>query len=220
VAAKVGVPRPAARRFLLTLVDLGYARKTGKAFELTSKIMDLGFSYLSTLDVSQSSQPYLQALAKKVGATCSVVVLDDTEIVYVARAFVEQVIPSPITLGSRLPAYATAGGRVLLAGLPEPSRKTILQRSKPTGFTPHTVTELPKLMKLLARVEEEGYALVSEELSAGLRSIAVPVRNRGGATVAALSMSGRVWNDTKEALVTRHLPALKATAQSLANHLG
>lgn len=220
VAGRIGVPRPAARRFLLTLVDLGYARKSGRTFELTSKVMDLGFSYLASLQFPQFSQPYLQQLAQALNETCSIVVRDGADIVYVARAFVEQVMPSPINLGSRLPAFATAGGRVLLASLPAEERGQVLAASALRKFTPQTVARPPELLKILERVHKQGYAVVEEELSAGLRTMAVPVRNRAGETLAALTASGHVWRQTREAMVQGHLPAMRATAQALTNHLG
>ncbi len=219
VAQKIGVPRPAARRFLLTLVDLGYATQNGKAFQLRPKVLDLGFAYLSSLDIWELGQAYLEDLAKQVRETCSMAVLEGSEIVYVGRTFVERVIPSQIVVGTRLPAYATSMGRVLLAALPEDERRALLARSPLQRLTPRTVVDVEALMNLLSDIGKQGFALVDEELSLGLRSVAVPVFNRSRKVVAALNISANVWRATTEEMVRTQLPLLRAAAEDLSRKL-
>lgn len=220
VAQKIGVPRPAARRFLLTLVDLGYATQNGKTFQLRPKVLDLGFAYLSSLDIWELGQAYLEDLARSVKETCSMAVLEGTEIVYVGRTFVERIIPSQIVLGTRLPAYATSMGRVLLAGLPEDEQRATLRRTSLQQLTPRTVVDIDALLQLLADIREQGFALVDEELSLGLRSIAVPIFDRSRTTIAAMSISANVWRATTEEMLNTQLPLLRVAAEKLSRTRG
>lgn len=219
LAQRTEMPRPAARRFLLTLVDLGYAAQQGKYFRLRPDVLNLGFAYLSTLDVWRLGQPYLDEIAQATGETCSVSILDGPEIVYVARTHVQRIIAGEISVGSRLPAYATSMGRVLLAALPEDEQRALLVRSDLRPFTPHTVCDAEALVGLLRAVRSDGHALVDQELAAGLRSMAVPLSNRQGKVVAAINISTQAWRLSREEMLTRYLPLLRKAAADLAAKL-
>lgn len=219
VAQRANIPRPAARRFLLTLVDLGYASQEGKCFRLRPKVLDLGFAYLLSLDVWRLGQAYLDGIAQEAGETCSISILDGTEIVYVARTYVQRVISAEIGVGSRLPAFATSMGRVLLASLSEEAQRKVLSDSQLRPLTPNTVYDLERLIVLFREVASAGYALVDQELVLGLRSIAVPIRNRRGRVVAAMSISSHAWRVTKEQLIHTHLPLLLTAAEEMAPKL-
>lgn len=219
LAQRTDMPRPAARRFLLTLVDLGYAAQQGKYFRLRPDVLNLGFAYLSTLDVWRLGQPYLDEIANATGETCSVSILDGTEIVYVARTHVQRIISGEISVGTRLPAYATSMGRVLLAALPEDEQRALLAKSDLRALTPHTVCDAEALVALLSTVRSDGYALVDQELAAGLRAMAVPLSNRQGKVVAAINISTQAWRLPREEMLTRYLPLLRKAAAELAPKL-
>ena len=170
-----GLDRATARRCLLTLAELGYARYDGKFFELTPRILRLGHAYLSATPLPRLVQPFLDRLSEEVGQSASASVLDGTEIVYVARAAQKRVMSINLTAGSRLPAYCASMGRVLLAALPDAEARDILAASDLKASTPFTRTEPDVLMAEFARIRREGHAVIDQELEIGLCSIAVPL---------------------------------------------
>jgi IclR family pca regulon transcriptional regulator len=180
VATRTGMPRAAARRFLLTLVDVGYVRTAGKAFELTPRVLELGVSYLSALGLPEIAQPHLEALSAQVGESVSVAVLDGTDIVYVARAAGRRIMSVDITIGTRFPAYATGLGRVLIAALPEGEWEQHLPQPPLTRFTPRTVTTASDLFAELRAAREQGWAHADGELEEGLHSLAVALNGPAG----------------------------------------
>ena len=216
VARRADMPRAAARRFLRTLETLGYVRGSGdgtsRTYALTPRVLELGFSYLSALSLPEIVQPHLERLSRDVDESVSAAVLDGTDIVYVARVPTRRIMSVRITIGTRFPAYATSMGRVLLAGLPEGESDAAAAASPLLPLTDRTVTDPGALRAELARVREQGWSLVDGELEPGLRSIAVPLRDRTGAVVAALNVSTSATRDTVDRVVDVYLPALRSAA--------
>lgn len=196
VAEASGLARATVRRLLLTLVDLGYAATDGATFWLTPRIMDLGFSYVSSLQLPEIAQPHLEQLSRVVGESASMSVLDGEDIVYVARVPVTRIMSLTITVGTRLPAEPTAMGRVLLAGLADVGAHSDL-----------------------AEVRLRGYAVVDQELETGLRAVAAPVTDSTGATVAAVNIATSASSYSLAELHERIAPAVVETARLISNDL-
>ncbi|WP_251452591.1 IclR family transcriptional regulator C-terminal domain-containing protein [Microbacterium sp. Marseille-Q6648] len=215
VARRAGLTRAAASRFLRTLVALGYVRSDEREFSLTPRVLELGFSYLSSLSLPEIVQPHLELLSRAVDESVSAAVLDGTDVVYVARVPTRRIMNVRITIGTRFPAYATSMGRVLLAGMPRPERDAVIAASDLTHLTDRTLTDPHALARELDRVGEQGWALVDGELEPGLRSIAVGLRGRAGATVAAMNVSTGSSSDDPGAVRDRFLPAMRETAAAI-----
>lgn len=209
VAEASGLDRATARRCLLTLAQYGYATHDGKFFTLTPRVLRLGTACLATMPLPQVVQPSLDRLSDKLGESASVSILDGDEIVYVARAAQRKVMSISLMLGSRLPAYCTSMGRVLLAALPEEEMRGRLERVPLPARTPHTITDPEALMAELARVRSQGYAVIDQEVEIGLRSIAVPLYDAHGKVVAALNLGLPAIGDTADDLAPRYLLALQ-----------
>ena len=215
VARRADLTRAAARRFLLTLETIGYVRSDGRNFALTPRVLELGFSYLSALSLPEIVQPNLEALSREVDESVSAAVLDDTDIVYVARVPTRRIMSVRITIGTRFPAYATSMGRVLLAGLPDDALTAALDASDRRDLTGRTVTDRSALADEIRNVREQGWSLVDGELEAGLRSIAVPLHDRDGRVVAALNVSTSATRDSLERVRDAYLPPLLRAAASI-----
>lgn len=220
VARRVEISPAAARRFLRTLETLGYVRSDGKRFALTPRVLELGFSYLSSLSLPEIMQPHLEKLSRAVDESVSAAVLTGSEIVYVARVPTRRIMAVGITIGTRFPAYATSMGRVLLAELPAEELTAILEDNAPQPLTERTLIEPPAITAELARVRTQGWAIVDGELELGLRSAAVPVRGREGRVAAALNISTSASRDSLERLRDQHLPLLLETAAAIEADLG
>ena len=219
VAAASGLDRATARRCLLTLAQLGYADYDGKFFTLTPRVLRLGTACLAAMPLPQVVQPWLDQLSDELGESTSVSIIDGGDIVYVARAARKKVMSISLMPGSRLPAYCTSMGRVLLSALPEADARAILTRAPLLARTPRTVTDPEALMSELARVRAEGFAMIDQEVELGLRSIAVPLRNVHGRTVAALNLGLPAMGDDCESLAPRYLPALRRIQSEVAQVL-
>jgi IclR family pca regulon transcriptional regulator len=215
VADRTDMHRAAARRFLLTLVREGYVETDGKYFRLRPKILELGFSALSSLDIWEIVQPVLNELSDKLEESCFAAVLDGGSAVYVARAASNRVINVGINLGSRVPAHAVSTGRVLLAGLSGPEFETYLASVKLEKFTPNTVTSKVKLREIIDEVRRQGWATVDQELEIGLRSISAPIRSRAGSVTAALNVCCPSARVTPEDMRSRILGELLDAAQRI-----
>ncbi|NMH99410.1 IclR family transcriptional regulator [Pseudonocardia acidicola] len=215
VARATGLTRAAARRFLLTLVDLGYVRTDGRLFALTPRVLELGYSYLSSLSLPEVAAPHLENLVRTVRESASVSVLDGGDVVYVARVPTSRIMTVAITIGTRFPAYATSMGRVLLAALPPAELDAVLAGLRPEPLTDNTITDLDGLRRELDAVRAAGYCLVDQELELGLRSLAVPIRDRSGAVVAAANVSTQASRGTPEAVLRDVLPELQACAAAI-----
>ena len=211
VARRAELTRAAARRFLHTLTSLGYVRTDGRLFALTPRVLELGFSYLSSLSLPEIAQPHLERLSHEVGESVSAAVLDGTDIVYIARVPTRRIMSVRIMIGTRFPAYATSMGRVLLAGLPDEERDAVLAASARVHLTDRTLTEPAALRAELDRVRAQGWAAVDGELEQGLRSLAAPIRGRGGSVIAAVNVSTAATVEPVSALVDRFLPRLLET---------
>jgi len=215
VARETGLTRAAARRFLLTLSDLGYVRSDGRRFALTARVLELGYAYLSALSLPEVAEPHLERLVAEVRESSSLSVLDGDDIVYVARVPTSRIMRVAINVGTRFPAYATSMGRVQLAGLPEERLEEYLARADLRRLTSHTLTSAAQLRAELARVRRQGWALVDQELEEGLRSIAAPIRDRAGAVVAAVNVSAHASRASSETVRTVLLPPLLAAAAGI-----
>lgn len=219
VAREVGLTRAAARRFLLTLVDLGYVRSDGRRFSLTPRVLELGYSYLSSLTLPELAQPHLEQLSAEVHESSSVSVLNGTDVVYVARVATSRIMSVAINVGTRFPAYATSMGRVLLAGLDDDEFEARLAGHELRPLTDKTVTDPRKLRAELARIRSQGWAIVDQELEAGLRSVAAPIHDRHNRVVAAVNLSTHAGRTTLERLRKELLPPLRRTAAAIAADL-
>lgn len=220
VARATGLARATARRALITYEHLGYVEAHGRTFALTPRVLSLGFPPLSHTSLPEIAAPHLAELAGRVNESASLAVLSgDTgaEIQYTARVATRRIMSANITVGTRLPAYPTSMGRVLLAGIPEAECQVRVRELAP--LTPHTVTDPVAFARVLAGVREQGYALVDEELEEGLRSIAVPVRDRTGRVVAAVNVAMHTTRRTAQQCVSEVLPELYGTASRIEGEL-
>ena len=209
VAHRTGLSRAVARRFLLTLVRDGYATTDGKYFRLAPKVLDLGYAFLTSLDVWAVAQPVMAEVVAQTGEACSAAVLDGAEIVYVARVAAGRIIQVGLNVGSRLPAFCTAMGRVLLAGLPPAQMDAVLAEAPRPAFTDRTLIDETALRAAITRAGTAGYAVVDEELEIGLRSLAVPIHSRAGEVRAAMSISLQTSRGPLAQVAETCLPALR-----------
>ena len=212
VAAATGVTRAAARRFLLTLAELGYVRSEGRYFSLTARVLELGFAYLSSLSLPEIAEPHLEALVAEVNESSSVSVLDGADVVYVARVPTSRIMTVVISVGTRFPAYCTSMGRVLLAGLPDDALESYLENVRLEPLTSRTVNSVAALRGELTKTRTQGYSLVNQELEDGLRAIAAPVRDRTGRVIAAVNVSAHASRTSLEVMRRDLLPPLLKTA--------
>jgi IclR family pca regulon transcriptional regulator len=215
VARSTGLTRAAARRFLLTLADLGYVRTDGKYFSLTARVLELGYAFLSSLSLPEVAQPHLERLSAEVHESSSVSLLEGTDIVYVARVGVSRIMTVTINVGTRFPAHATSMGHVLLAGLPDDELDTYLKTVRLDRLTAHTLTSPAVLRAELAEVARQGWAMVDQELEESLRSVAAPIRDRKGSVVAAVNLSTHASRTTPESVRDDLVPPLLATANRI-----
>jgi len=215
VARITGLTRAAARRYLLTLTKLGYTSFDGKFFSLMPRILRLGHAYLSASGFPSYVQPYLEQISAATGESSSAAILDDTEIVYVARAATRRIMSINLAVGSRLPAYCTSLGRALLAALPKEAISDYFRRVDLRPYTPKTKTKREAIMTALADVRTKGYAQVDEELELGLRSISVPVYDARGTVIGAINVSAQAARVTAAAMPREMLPHLRAAQEAL-----
>lgn len=220
VAKSTGLDRAAARRCLLTLSELGYADYDGKFFVLTPRILRLGHAYLAATPLPRIVQPFLEKLSAATGESASASVLDGTDILYIARASLKRVMSINLSPGTRLPAYCSSMGRVLLAGMNPNAARDLLQRSDLRPNTPHTLYEIAPLMDEIARVASQGYAVIDQELEIGLRSIGVPLINNRGETVAAINIGAQAARVSVAEMVEMYLPLMRSTREELRPLLG
>ncbi|HYY14010.1 MAG TPA: IclR family transcriptional regulator C-terminal domain-containing protein [Chthoniobacterales bacterium] len=215
VAAHAGLPRAAARRSLLTLQHLGYVAAQGRQFFLTPRVLELGYGYLSSLALPELAHQAMQRLSQRVGESCSMAVLDGTEIVYVARVAVRRLMSVALGVGSRLPAFAASMGRVLLADKSDRELTTWLRENTFRPITAHTIHKPRALHAEILKVRRQGYAFVSQELELGLCSIAVPIHSLTGRAVCGLNVSMRYTGDVKAVAVKKMLPGLRSARQAI-----
>ncbi|WP_422367478.1 IclR family transcriptional regulator domain-containing protein [Pelagibius sp.] len=219
VADRTGYDRASARRSLLTLYHLAYASYDGKYFSLTPRVLRLGLAALAALPLPQIVQPWLDQLSDQIGQSCSVAILDETEIVYIARAAQRRVMSIGLMPGSRLPAHCTSMGRVLLAALPEAEARALVERSDLTPRTARSLTNPAEIMSEIAKVRARGHAVIDQEVEIGLRSLAVPLENSRGQVVAALNTGVSAGQEPLETMEDRFLEPLRRTQAGLARVL-
>jgi IclR family pca regulon transcriptional regulator len=219
VARETSLTRAAARRFLLTLVELGYIDFDGRLFSLRPRVLELGYSYMSTLSFSEIALPAMRDLVDKTSVSVSMSVLDGDDAVYIAHVSAKRILAITVSVGTRVPAYATALGQVLLASMPDAEVKDYLARQEFEAFTPNTVVDRDELVELLETVRVQGYAFGDEGLELGLRTIAVPVTDARGVAVAGLGVSTQANSATRDVMRREYLPALLATAEQISAHL-
>ncbi|MET0961452.1 MAG: IclR family transcriptional regulator C-terminal domain-containing protein [Noviherbaspirillum sp.] len=215
ISHKTGIPRAAVRRCLYTLKRLGYADSEANNFFLKPKILSLGYSYLSSTPLTVSAQPCLNSISRALNESCSLAVLDNDEVLYVARSATSRVMSIALNTGSRLPAYCTSLGRVMLASLSEDALRQYFDTVKLRAYTERTVVSVARLREILSEVRVSGYSVVEEELEVGLRSIAVPVRGASGVVHAALNVGAQATRVSTRQMEEEFLPALLRGAQEL-----
>ena len=215
IARRTGMTRAAARRFLLTLVDLGYVAVADRRFRLRPTVLELGFTYLTMLSLPQLATPYLTALAEQLHETTSMAVLDGHDVVYVVRTGGRRVIASGIGVGTRLPAYVTSHGRVLLAGLPDDQLDAYLAAARLTPRTARTITDPAVLRERVLATREQGYSLLDQELEESVTSMAVPVHGPTGAVIASLNVGSHSSRNTPDQLRELALEPLREAARQL-----
>jgi IclR family pca regulon transcriptional regulator len=219
VAAATGLTRAGARRILLTLQALGYVEGDGKLFRLTPRILELGFAYLSTLPLWNLAEPVMEDLSEAMGESTSASVLDGADIVYVLRVSTRKIMRVSLGTGSRLPAYCTSMGRVLLAGLPPAEARALLASAPLVAHTAHTLTDVDAVMARVQQARRQGWCLVDQELEEGLVSLAAPIVGRGGQTIAAINLSGQANRTSAEAMREHMVAPLLQAAQRISDLL-
>ena len=212
VATAAGLARPTARRLLLTLEELGFVRASGGAFQLTPKVLTLGMAYVGALGLWDIARPHMEALVTRTGESSSMAQLDGSDIVYVARVSVPKIIALRVEIGTRFPAALTSQGKVLLAALsPDQLAATLAEPSR-SGLPPFIGRTPDQLRDELTAIRARGWALADEELAPGVRSVAVPVRDRDGAVQAAMNVTVHAAETSTDRLLQEHLPLLLRTA--------
>lgn len=219
-AERTGLARAVVRRFLYTLVELGYVITDGKYFRLTAKILDLGFAYLSSFSLPKIAERFLEEVTLETKESSSASVLDGDEIVYVARVQTRRIISIALGIGSRLPAFCTSMGRVLLAHLPVEELEKFLKTAELQRFTDKTICDPDTLGRELATVRRQGYALVDQELEIGLRSLAVPVFASRSRAIAAINIGTQAARTSKTELQQHFLPILRTAAKNISSCIG
>lgn len=219
-AARTGLSRTAARRYLLTLESLGYVYTDGRLFGLTPRVLRVGWSYFDSARLPRTVQPYLQQISASINESVYVSVLDGWELVVIARNGVSRVMTTGFVLGARVPAPLISPGVVLLAHKQDQDAVSAwLKNVELAPYTPHTLTSKTRLLEKIEQARADGYALVEQQLQVGVRGIAVPLRNRHGEVVAALSTNMPIKNESADAALKRVLPALQEAAVAMLNVL-
>ena len=214
-ATATQLSRATARRALLTLTELGYVEQQGRDFALSPNILKLGFAYLATQSWIERVQPLLKELSERMRESTSAATLEGTEIVYVARVPTRRIMSATLSVGSRLPAFHTALGRVQLGYLDEREIWRRLKSTRIEPYTPSTITDLQALYDRVRADLEQGFSIVDEELERGLRAIAVPIIDRAGQAIGAINLSTHSARITRNEMRQRFLPALRAVAEQV-----
>ena len=220
VARLAGTTRATARRILLTLERLGHVRSDGRRFSLTPRVLALGWSYLSSLNLWEIAQPLMEDLVEETGESCSAATLDLPDVVYVARVPTRRIMSITLGVGTRLPAHATSMGRVLLAALDPTSSTPSSARRRSSRSPTARSARAAALRPAIDEVRAQGWALVDQELELGLRSVAAPIQDGERRTVAALNVSAAASRVPLSKLREEILPSLLATADAVSTALG
>lgn len=220
LAELTGLSRPTVRRIVLTLEKLGYLRVDGRSYSLTPHVLELGRAYMSSLNLTDVSEPFMEEVTKVTGHTCSMAALDGEDAVFLTRVPSQRVMRHTLTTGTRLPAFATSMGRMLLSGLPEHEIEEFLRRDSFPRLTARTVTEPERLREILREVRAQGWALVDQEFEEGVRSFSAPIRDAADRIIATLSMSVPASVVSIDALHEETLPVVIEAAAAISKQLG
>lgn len=216
VAEASNLPRPTARRILITLEQLGYVRQAdGSGYELTPRVLDLGMSYVLSRGLWEIARPHMEALVARTGESSSIAQLDGSDIIYVARVAVPKIVALVVTIGTRFPAMQTSLGKVLLAALPPDEAERVLAEPSRSGITPRWQPDAAERAAALREVRARGWAHTDGELAAAIRSIAVPLRDGDGRVIAALNVNAHAAETPLEKLTEEYLPPLLQTASAI-----
>jgi IclR family pca regulon transcriptional regulator len=219
VARETGLSRAVVRRFLLTLESLNYVGSNGRHFFLRPRVLELGYSYLSSFNVSAIAQTHIESLAARLRESCSVSVLDGGEIIYTARASTNRIMSVNLSVGHKLPAFATSMGRVLLASLAPIELDHYFATYERPKLTERTVTDEAQLRAILDQVRKQGWSLIDQELEQGVRSVATHIRDSSMKTLAAINLSAHASRVSLEELRRDVLPELIKTARAIESEL-
>jgi IclR family transcriptional regulator, pca regulon regulatory protein len=219
IAKLVDLPRASVRRTLHTLVQLGYAEMDERMFRLKPRVLNLARAYLQSNAVTDIVQPALERLSEQTGESCSAAVLDGEDVTMIAHASPKRVLPVSAQIGFRLPASATALGRVLLAALDDRALEKFLARLRPEQITKFTVTDKAQLRKAILDVRKSGFALADQEVEIGFRSIAIPLKKRDGRIIAALNIGVHSERTPLKAMQGHYFQSLKTVANELQQQL-
>jgi IclR family transcriptional regulator, pca regulon regulatory protein len=214
---RCGMTRTAARRYLLTLTHLGYVASDGKLFWLTPRMLRLGQAYIESARLPRIVQPFLQRVTAGTQEIAYVSVLDDEEIVYVARSGSNRNMNTGFLLGSRAQAQATSAGMIFLAMMESERQEHWLANRTLKSYTSFTITDRDKLKRELSIVRSRGWALSEQQLEITMRGVAVPLIDRNGDLIAALNVTMPIGGEASADAVKRVLPVLLQTARSLQN---
>jgi IclR family pca regulon transcriptional regulator len=216
ISQRTGIPRAAVRRCLYTLGKLGFvSAEDGRNFSLRPRILALGHAYLASTPLAKAAQPVLRHISNALNESSSVAILDGDDILYIARASTSRIMTIDLDIGSRLPAYCTSMGRVLLAYLPPADLDAYLERVKLVQHTARTIITREGLREALESVRRNGYAINDQELEIGLRSVAVPIFAPDGKVVAALNVGVQAARISVAEMESRFLPVLREGAHEL-----
>jgi IclR family transcriptional regulator, pca regulon regulatory protein len=215
IARRVDLPRATVRRALITLETLGYVETDGKTFMLTPQVLSLGYSYLTSMPVTRAVRPYLEKISALFNESTSAGILHDNDAVFVARVQARRTLLETAPAGSRIPAYCTSIGRVLLAAQPDAMIEDYLARIEPHAYTPRTLTNPAKIRDAIYAARAVSYSIVEEELDAGVMAISVPIKDAHDRTLAALNVVSHVDRTTGAQMVDRFLPHMRDAAKEL-----
>jgi IclR family pca regulon transcriptional regulator len=219
-AEATGISRPAVRRLLLTLEALGYLTGDGSSYELTSRVLSLGYGFLASRSIHEVAQGYLEKLSANIGESSSLSMLDETDVVFVARVPTHRIMNYMLSVGARLPAYVSAHGRVLLAALNAQALDRYFKQAELLRFNSRTCTSEPQLRVALDTVRSQGWAMIDQEFETNVRSIAAPVRDAGGVVAGAIGCSCHAGRVSIDQLSGEFLPRLLDTAAAITAALG
>ena len=214
-AQLTGLTRTAARRYLLTLEHLGYTTSDGTLFSLTPRVLKVGWSYFDSARLPRAVQPFLQQITAAVGEPAYLSVLDAWELVFICRTGTSRVMNTGFVLGARVPAPLASAGVMMLASEPEDKVKAWLEDVVLTPYTPYTIMQQDRLLAEIRKAGAQGYALVEQQLQIGVRGVAVPLRDRHGKVIAALSVNMQIGEESAEQALERVLQVLQDTAISI-----
>ncbi|MGH3166228.1 MAG: IclR family transcriptional regulator domain-containing protein, partial [Trebonia sp.] len=221
VASASDLPRPTARRILLTLEQLGYVRQVagrqagGPGYELTPRVLDLGMSYVLSRGLWEIARPHMEELVGKTRESSSIAQLDGSDIVYVARVAVPKIVALAVTIGTRFPAMQTSLGKVLLAALPLAEAEAALAEPSRSGIAPRWQPDAVERAAALREVRARGWAMTDGELAPAIRSVAVPLRDGDGRVIAALNVNAHAAETPVDVLTGQYLPLLLAAASAI-----